>query len=45
MNFIHFTDAELLLHCICRNSFPEDENIEKPQVLFDAIGNKKGKSI
>ncbi|XP_045420488.1 cadherin-like and PC-esterase domain-containing protein 1 isoform X2 [Lemur catta] len=29
------------LHPLEWNSFTEDENIEKPQVPFDAIGNKK----
>lgn len=33
------------LHPLEWNSFMEDENIEKPQVSFDAIENKKGKCI
>ena len=44
MNFVHFID-QIVWHCICRNSFAEDENFEKPQVPFDATEHKKGKRI
>lgn len=42
--FVHFIDRAVW-HCTCRHSFSEDENIEKPQVPFDATEHKKGKRI
>lgn len=33
------------LHPLEWNSFSQDENVEKPQVPFDATENKKGKRI